>query len=73
MANVFLTKDRNAEEMLTKGFNDHFVDIERIDYSWIFKFDCCVSSFSNNRARESRFLQNEEAKRIRPQQMQNLI
>ena len=32
-ANVFLTKDRNAEEMLTKGFNDHFVDIECIDYS----------------------------------------
>ena len=34
-ANVFPTKDLNAEEMLTKGFNDHFVDIERtcIDYS----------------------------------------
>ena len=30
-ANVFPTKDRNAEEMLTKGFNDHFVDIECID------------------------------------------
>ena len=28
---------------------------------------------SNNRARELRFLQNEEAKRIRPQQMQNLF
>ena len=27
MANVFPTKDRNAEEMLTKGFNDHFVDV----------------------------------------------
>ena len=53
--NLFPTKDRNAEEMLTKGFNDHFVDIECIDYSWIFNFDCCVSSFLNNRARESRF------------------
>ena len=27
MANVFPTKDRNAEEMLTKGFNDQFVDV----------------------------------------------
>ena len=31
------------------------VDIECIDYSWV--FDCRVSSFLNNRARESRFLQ----------------
>ena len=27
MANVFPTEDRNAEEMLTKGFNDHFVNV----------------------------------------------
>ena len=27
-----------------------------VDYSWIFNFDCCVFSFENNCARESKFL-----------------
>ena len=46
------------------------VDIECIDYSGI--FDCWVSSFLNNRARELRFLY-AEAKRIRRQQQQSFI
>ena len=44
-----------------------WVDIECIDYSWIFNFDCRYLVFwtVNRRAFESRFLWYEEAKRIR--------
>ena len=46
-----------SPEILSGGFTQSLiilVDIECIDYSWI--FDCRVSRFLKNRARESRFL-----------------
>ena len=65
---MFPTKARNAENSW-KVLMIILVDIECIDYSWI--FDCWVSSFLNNRARELRFLY-AEAKRIRRQQKRNI-
>lgn len=67
---MFPTKDQNAE-ILWEGFNNLFVDIECIDYSWI--FDYRVSSILNNRARKSRFWYYAKAKRMRPEQKQNII
>ena len=66
---VFPTKARNAGNSW-KVLMIILVDIECIDYSWI--FDCWVSSFLNNRAREFTLLY-AEAKRIRRQQKRNII